>query len=60
MARATARPGRTLGVFFLVLAIIYGLVALGGKWKPELGLDLQGGTRIMMIAEGHPSGDALK
>ena len=40
MARKTARPGRTLGVFFLVLAIVYGLVALGGKWKPELGLDL--------------------
>jgi len=59
MARRTARPGRTLTVFFLVLAIAYGLVALGGKWKPELGLDLQGGTRIMMIANGHPSSEAM-
>jgi preprotein translocase subunit SecD len=60
MARTTSRPGRTLGVFFLVLVLAYGLVALGGKWKPELGLDLQGGTRIMMIAKGHPSADAMK
>lgn len=60
MARRNARPGRTLAVFFLVLAVIYGLVALGGKWKPELGLDLQGGTRIMMIANGHPSSESMK
>ncbi len=44
MARKTARPGRTLVVFFLVMAIAYGLVALAGTWKPTLGLDLQGGT----------------
>jgi preprotein translocase subunit SecD len=59
MARKTPRPGRTLGVFFLALAIAYGLVALGGSWKPELGLDLQGGTRITMIANGSPSRDSL-
>ncbi len=57
MARKTARPGRTLVVFFLGLAIAYGLVALGGTWKPELGLDLQGGTRITLIAKGSPSPD---
>ena len=60
MARKTARPGRTLVVFFLGLAIAYGLVALGGTWKPELGLDLQGGTRITLIAKGNPSADNLK
>lgn len=60
MARKNTRPGRTLAVFFLVLAVIYGLVALGGKWKPELGLDLQGGTRIMMIANGHPTSESMK
>ena len=54
MARKTARPGRTLVVFFAVLAITYGLVALGGSWKPALGLDLQGGTRITLIAKGSP------
>jgi preprotein translocase subunit SecD len=59
MARKTTRPGRTLAVFFLVLAVAYGLVAIGGTWKPELGLDLQGGTRIMMIANGHPTSEAM-
>jgi preprotein translocase subunit SecD len=55
MARKTARPGRTLVVFFLGLAISYGLVALAGSWKPELGLDLKGGTRITLIATGNPT-----
>ena len=26
-------------------------MALAGSWKPELGLDLQGGTRITLIAK---------
>lgn len=50
MARKTAKPGRTLVVFFLAMAIAYGLVALAGSWKPQLGLDLQGGTRITLVA----------
>ena len=54
MARKTARPGRTLGVFFLGLAIAFGLVALAGTWKPELGLDLQGGTSIRLTPKGQP------
>ncbi|WP_395658767.1 protein translocase subunit SecD [Nocardioides sp.] len=59
MARKTARPGRTLVVFFLAVAIAYGLVAIGGSWKPALGLDLKGGTRITMIAEGSPTKENL-
>jgi preprotein translocase subunit SecD len=59
MARKTARPGRTLVVFFLAVAIAYGLVAIGGTWKPALGLDLKGGTRITMIADGSPSKENL-
>jgi preprotein translocase subunit SecD len=59
MARKTARPGRTLLVFLLGVAISYGLVALAGTWKPELGLDLQGGTRITMTAEGDPSSESF-
>ena len=59
MARKTARPGRTLGVFFLGLAIAFGLVALAGSWKPELGLDLQGGTSIRLTPKGDPTPEAL-
>ncbi len=51
MARNTARPGRTLGVFFLGMALLFGLVALAGSWKPSLGLDLQGGQRITLRAQ---------
>ena len=49
------RPERTLLGFFIGLVIAYGLVALAGTWTPTLGLDLQGGTRITLIAEGSPS-----
>jgi preprotein translocase subunit SecD len=59
MARKTPRPGRTLVVFFLGTALLYGLVALAGSWKPELGLDLQGGTRITLVAKGDPSSENL-
>src|SRR3954447_2198068 len=60
MARKTARPGRTLAVFFIGLAIAFGLVALGGTWKPELGLDLQGGTSIPLTPKGNPSTESLE
>ncbi|WP_372733442.1 protein translocase subunit SecD [Nocardioides sp.] len=60
MAAKAARPGRTLTGFFVGLAIAYGLVALTGTWKPELGLDLQGGTSIRLIAEGSPTADSLE
>jgi preprotein translocase subunit SecD len=55
MATKRYRPGRTVVAFFVGLAIAFGLVALGGAWKPDLGLDLQGGTRITLIANGSPS-----
>ena len=42
-----------------VVALSYGLVALAGVWKPKLGLDLQGGTRITLIAKGDVSSDSL-
>ena len=54
MAKKTPRPVRTLVVFGLAIAVLYGLAALGGTWKPRLGLDLEGGTRITLsaISEG--------
>ena len=54
MARKPVRPGRTLLVFFSVVAVLFGLVAIGGTWKPALGLDLKGGTRITLIATDDP------
>ncbi len=51
MARTSARPARTLVVFFAVLAAAFGLVAVIGTWKPALGLDLQGGTQIILTAK---------
>jgi preprotein translocase subunit SecD len=59
MARNSARPGRTVAVFFIGLAVAYGLVAMVGTWKPALGLDLEGGTQITLTADGDVSGDNL-
>jgi preprotein translocase subunit SecD len=59
MARRSARPGRTVAVFFIGLAVAYGLVALLGTWKPALGLDLEGGTQITLIANGSVQKDQL-
>jgi preprotein translocase subunit SecD len=50
VAKQTSRPGRTLLVFFIAVAVLYGLAAIGGTWKPQLGLDLEGGTRITLSA----------
>lgn len=50
MARTTSRPGRTLLIFFIAIGALYGLAALGESWKPKLGLDLEGGTRITLTA----------
>ena len=50
MATRASRPGRTLIIFGLVFAALFGAVALEGSWKPRLGLDLQGGTRITLEA----------
>ena len=47
-------------MFFLGLAIAFGLVALAGTWKPELGLDLQGGTSIRLTPKGNPSAESLE
>ena len=50
MAKKTPRPTRTLLIFGLTILVIYGLAALGQTWKPRLGLDLEGGTRITLSA----------
>lgn len=56
--RNIPRPGRVLAIFLAVVVGLYALligVTLSGDgaetWKPELGLDLQGGTRITLQAQ---------
>ncbi|MDO9378817.1 MAG: protein translocase subunit SecD [Nocardioidaceae bacterium] len=46
-----ARPGRVLAAFMVVVVALFAAVALIGTWKPALGLDLQGGTRITLQAK---------
>jgi preprotein translocase subunit SecD len=57
VAKKTLRPVRTLLVFGLTIVVLYGLAALGQTWKPRLGLDLEGGTRITLSAV--PQGGAI-
>src|SRR5919107_1473469 len=59
MARNTTRAGRTVAVFFIGLAVAYGVVALVGTWKPALGLDLEGGTQITLTADGDVTSENL-
>jgi preprotein translocase subunit SecD len=60
-----ARPKRTLVVFLAAIIALYGLVALIGvtgsknddsPWHPRLGLDLEGGTRIILQAKSESGG----
>ena len=57
--RNLPRPRRTLIIFLAAIIALYGMIALSdinGKksdqsaWRPKLGLDLQGGTRITLQA----------
>ncbi|WP_236794563.1 protein translocase subunit SecD [Amycolatopsis sp. GM8] len=59
------RPGRYLGLFALIVVVLYALVFFtgGGKPAPKLGIDLQGGTRVTLTARtpdgSAPSKDSL-
>ncbi|MBD8869776.1 protein translocase subunit SecD [Nocardioides donggukensis] len=60
MAGTSRSAGRTLVVFGIGVAVLFGLVALAGSWKPALGLDLQGGQRITLrAADDDVSSEAL-
>jgi preprotein translocase subunit SecD len=55
VARSTtaSRPARTLGVLAVLLALLFGTVGAGvlwsnAQWSPKLGLDLEGGTQIIL------------
>ncbi len=51
MATRASRPTRTLLIFGIVIAVMYVAVFALGTFKPKLGLDLQGGTRITLQAQ---------
>ena len=49
------RPGRTLAVLAVVIAAMYAVMFLTDNTRPRLGLDLQGGTSVILqprLAEG--------
>lgn len=51
MATKRTRPLRTLTIFLLVIAAMYGGMAALHAWTPKLGLDLRGGTTITLTAK---------
>jgi preprotein translocase subunit SecD len=58
MANRSLPAARYFGAFFLIVAVLYGLVFLGGSsHTPLLGLDLQGGTTVTLTAKT-PNGKA--
>lgn len=44
------KPGRTLIVFAVAVALLYVIMAVAGTWAPRLGLDLRGGTTVTLTA----------
>jgi len=50
MASSKGRPGRVLAALAVLVAGLFGLMALSNSWTPKLGLDLRGGTTITLTA----------
>jgi preprotein translocase subunit SecD len=56
MANRSLPAGRYFAAFFLIIAVLYGLVFFAGSsHTPQLGLDLRGGTTVTLTAKT-PSG----
>ena len=55
-------PARALALFALIVIGVYALVFFTGNRtaEPKLGIDLQGGTRITLIAKGDVSTASLE
>jgi len=49
----------TLISFLVVLVILFVLMAVAGKWTPQLGLDLRGGTTITLTASNATGGGRI-
>ncbi len=59
MATQSGRPGRTLIVLLVIVAALYGGMALSKTWTPKLGLDLRGGTTITLTAANTTGGGSV-
>ena len=59
MATTTSRPGRPLIALAILLALLFGTMALTKLWKPNLGLDLRGGTTITLTAKTEKEGQKV-
>lgn len=65
-SQGSAHPLRLLGVYAVLLAVIYALVFFAGDHSPtpKLGIDLQGGTRVTLTARtpdgSKPGQDSLR
>ncbi len=59
MARRGVPPWQPLTVFLVLLGVIYALIFFtgGGKPEPKLGIDLQGGTRVVLTARTDDGSD---
>lgn len=53
------RPSRTLFIFGAILGLAYVLIAVNHAWKPQLGLDLQGGQMVRLQASTLQGGKPL-
>jgi preprotein translocase subunit SecD len=53
------RPWRYLGAFVAIVVVLYALVFLTGDGRPlpKLGIDLQGGTRVTLVARTETGGE---
>lgn len=66
MATKYGHPGRTITIFLLVILAMFGGMAAMHSWTPKLGLDLRGGTTIILTAKnteggrGAPSAENLQ
>ncbi len=53
------RPVRTIGIFLLLTAAAFAVMAATNAWTPKLGLDLRGGTTITLTAQNQAGGGSV-
>lgn len=59
-AGSTSRPGRSLALVAAVTIALYAALAFGSTHSPKLGLDLRGGTEVILTAKPFAGGKVTK